>query len=217
MNKIHLITTCTKQKNGEPGKTIFPGNCYDLNSAFIEWGKLVQERYSEGRDVKNVRELYKGQHWNTALNICSMSDRVCLWVVSAGLGLRHSSEPGVPYEASFSSIGKCSPDLWRLLCKAPVLPGQFTSLRSLFFAFPRDLFVVAASPSYLRAIEDDLADAALQLLEPRHQLRIASTASYKGRLKPYIDVANISMMQDLKANMTTLNINHAEVIVNSLL
>lgn len=213
MSIIHLITTCSKSKNGSIGDTIFPYDHQDINIAFQQWKRCLLKRYIQGNDTKETLHLYRGQHWDTAKRIAETHDNICLWIVSAGLGLRHSSDPSIPYEASFTQVRKKSADLWNLLTTNPILPGRISSLEELMRLHTHDAFVVAASPIYLNAIENDLARGLCHLSEPEKKVTITTTASYDGQLKPFVTYGNSGMMKKLKSNMTTLNIKHAESLL----
>lgn len=182
--------------------------------AFQHWKKILLERFSQGNDIKETGYLYRGQHWNTAKRISKKHGNISLWIISAGLGLRHSSDLSIPYEASFTQIGKKSPDLWSLLIADPILPGRMPSLEELMRLHKQDVFVVAASPVYLKAVEHDLAKGLCHLAEPNKQFTITSTASYDGLLKPFVKYGSIEMMKVLNSNMTTLNIKHAESLID---
>lgn len=82
--------------------------------------------------VTETQNLYRGAHWNTALKISKSRPDISLWVISAGIGLRHSSDPAVSYEASFTGMSRKSASLWELLINNPILPGCSPSLE----AFP---------------------------------------------------------------------------------
>jgi hypothetical protein len=73
--------------------------------------------------------------------------------------------------------------IWGMLTSDPVLPGKVTSLAELLSLYRHDSFVIAASPVYLNAVEDDLLKGMAYLTCPREQLKIASSASYNGRLR----------------------------------
>lgn len=79
-----------------------------------------------------------------------------------------------------------------------------------------DIFIIAASPVYLNAVEEDLVKGVAYLPCPRKQLKIASSASYNGRLREYVRCGGSRMMKDLNANMTTLNIKHAGMLIHEL-
>ncbi|MBL5885579.1 hypothetical protein I7V28_18905 [Lelliottia amnigena] len=166
--------------------------------------------------MTNASSLYRGAHWQTALDICHLHPEVSLWVISAGIGLRHSSDPALPYEASFSTMGKMATRMWDLHTRNPILPGRMSSLSELLSTCNNDRFVLAASPLYLNAVEQDLLEGIRHLNVPFSQVTIATTKAYTGCLLPYVRCANHKMMAELGANMTTLNIKHAKRLVASL-
>lgn len=177
----------------------------------------MQSRFATGDDeITETQYIYRGAHWNTAKSIAASHSRICLWVISAGLGLRHSSDPAIPYDATFTKIGKKSASIWGMLTSDPVLPGKVTSLAELLSLYRHDIFVIAASPVYLNAVEDDLIKGIAYLTCPREQLRIASSASYNGRLRVYVRYGGSRMMKDLNSNMTTLNIKHAGMLIHEM-
>jgi hypothetical protein len=213
MVNIHLITTCAKSKNGDVKDSIFPNDIIDIRQAFSEWSLMVRHRYQQRKDITEAKNLYRGAHWKTALEISNHFPNVSLWVISAGLGLRHSSDPTMPYEASFSFMPHDSSDVWALHIREPILPGRICSLSELLGTHNADRFVLAASPLYLKAIEHDLLDGINKLSDPFTQVTIATTKAYAGNLLPYVKCTNQSMMSELGANMTTLNIKHAKRIL----
>ena len=104
----------------------------------------------------------------------------------------------------------------RMLTSDPILPGKVPSLAELFSMYRHDIFIIAASPVYLNAVEDDLVKGVAYLPCPIKQLKIASSAAYNGRLKEYVRCGGTRMMKDLNANMTTLNIKHAGMLIHEL-
>ena len=111
--------------------------------------------------------LYTGQHWSRAAAAAARNGAE-MWVISAGLGLLHVSDPVVPYEATFSSMPFCHRTHWERLTTRPPAERRCTSLRTLMQAKPDDRFVVAASPVYLRAVESDLLAGRGELTTPEH-------------------------------------------------
>lgn len=177
----------------------------------------MQSRFATGDDeITETQYIYRGAHWNTAKSIAASHSRISLWVISAGLGLRHSSDPAIPYDATFTKIGKKSASIWGMLTSDPVLPGKVPSLADLLSLYRHDIFVIAASPVYMSAVEDDLIKGVAHLTCPREQLRIASSASYNGRLREYVRYGGSRMMKDLNSNMTTLNIKHAGMLIHEM-
>ena len=72
---------------------------------------------------------------------------------------------------------------------------------------PHDRFIVAASPAYLQAVEDDLYAGR------EAQLKIVSSKGYRGRLRESLTLTSAAMMKTLNTNMTGLNISHAVTLL----
>lgn len=77
---------------------------------------------------------------------------------------------------------------------------------------PHDRFIVAASPVYLRAVEEDLRAGRDELASPE-QLTIVTSKGYQGCLGNCITLSSAAMMKELNTNMTGLNISHAVSIL----
>lgn len=157
-------------------------------------------------------ELYTGQHWQRAVTAAE-SAGAGLWVLSAGLGLLHISDPVVPYEATFSSMPFSHRTLWSHLTASPPGERRCASLQRLMQERPHDRFIVAASPLYLQAVEDDLCAGRDELASPE-QLTVVTSKGYQGRLTGSVALSSASMMKELNTNMTGLNISHAVNILN---
>lgn len=208
---VHLIVTCTRRKTVPAGETVFPDE-RDVESAYGLWlERLAQARC--GSPPLTAGELYTGQHWSRAAAAAARNGAE-MWVISAGLGLLHVSDPVVPYEATFSSMSFSHRRLWESLTTRPPAERHSASLRTLMQARPDDRFVVAASPVYLRAVEDDLCSARQALRSPRH-LTIVTTKGYQGPLSDSIRFASAGMMKSLNTNMTGLNLCYALQILET--
>ena len=158
-------------------------------------------------------ELYTGQHWQRAVTATQCADAE-LWVLSAGLGLLHISDPVVPYEATFSSMPFSHCTLWSLLTASPPGERRCASLQALMQERPHDRFIVAASPVYLRAVEEDLR-AGSEALFSSEQLTIVTSKAWQRKLNGQIHVTNAGMMKELNTNMTGLNISFAARLLQS--
>lgn len=156
-------------------------------------------------------ELYTGQHWQRAVTAAKCTGAE-LWVLSAGLGLLHLSDPVVPYEATFSSMSFSHRTMWSLLTATPPSVRRFASLQALMQERPHDRFIVAVSPLYLQAVEDDLCAGRDELASPE-QLTIVTSKGYQGRLYKSITLSSASMMKELNTNMTGLNLSYAVKIL----
>lgn len=202
---IHLIVTCTRRKTVPAGDALFPDE-RDAGMAYVVWlERLAQAR--RGSPPMTAGELYTGQHWSRAAAAAARNGAE-MWVISAGLGLLHISDPVVPYEASFSSMPFCHRTHWERLTTRPPSERQCTSLKTLMQARPDDRFVVAASPLYLRAVESDLLAGMKALCNPE-QLAVVTSKGYQGSLKGNTMYTSADMMKALNTNMTGLNISYA--------
>lgn len=202
---IHLIVTCTRRKTVPAGDALFPDE-RDAGMAYGVWlERLAQAR--RGSPPMTAGELYTGQHWSRAAAAAARNGAE-MWVISAGLGLLHISDPVVPYEASFSSMPFCHRTHWERLTTRPPSERKCTSLKTLMQARPDDRFVVAASPLYLRAVESDLLAGMKALCNPE-QLAVVTSKGYQGSLKGNTMYTSADMMKALNTNMTGLNISYA--------
>ncbi|EOG1818974.1 DUF6884 domain-containing protein [Enterobacter hormaechei] len=167
--------------------------------------RLAQAR--RGSPAMTAGELYTGQHWSRAAAAAARNGAE-MWVISAGLGLLHVSDPVVPYEATFSSMPFCHRTHWERLTTRPPAERRCASLKTLMQAGPDDRFVVAASPVYLRAVESDLL-AGRDVLSAPEQLQIVTSKGYQGSLKDSVQYTSAGMMKMLNTNMTGLNVSYA--------
>lgn len=202
---VHLIVTCTRRKTVPAGDALFPDE-RDARRAYGIWlERLAQARL--GSPPMTAGELYTGQHWSRAAAAAARSGAE-MWILSAGLGLLHVSDPVVPYEATFSTMPFCHRTHWERLTTRPPSERLCTSLKTLIQARPDDRFVVAASPVYLRAVESDLLAGMKALCNPE-QLAVVTSKGYQGSLKGNTKYTSADMMKALNTNMTGLNISYA--------
>ncbi|HGY0482201.1 TPA: DUF6884 domain-containing protein [Salmonella enterica subsp. enterica serovar Derby] len=208
---VHLIVTCTRRKTVPAGDAVFPDE-RDVERAYGLWlERLAQAR--RGSPSITAGELYTGQHWSRAAAAAKRTGAE-LWVISAGLGLLHVSDPVVPYEATFSSMPFSHSRLWESLTACPPAERRYASLRTLMQARPDDRFVVAASPVYLRAVEADLL-AGRDTLRTPEQLHVVTSKGYQGGLKDSVRYTSADMMKELNTNMTGLNVSYALQIIGN--
>lgn len=208
---VHLIVTCTRRKTVAAGDAVFPDE-RDVERAYGLWmERLAQAR--RGSPPMNAGELYTGQHWSRAAAAAARSGAE-MWILSAGLGLLHVSDPVVPYEATFSTMPFCHRTHWERLTTRPPSERRCTSLKTLMQARPDDRFVVAASPVYLRAVEADLL-AGRDALRTPEQLQVVTSKGYRGSLKDSVRYTSADMMKELNTNMTGLNVSYALQLIGN--
>lgn len=206
---VHLIVTCTHRKTVPAGDAVFPDE-RDVERAYGLWlERLAQVR--RGSPPLTAGELYTGQHWSRAAAAAARNGAE-MWVISAGLGLLHISDRVVPYEATFSTMQASPRNIWSLLTSSPPTGRRCASLQALMQERPHDRFIVAASPVYLQAVEDDLCAGRGELASPE-QLTIVTSKGYQGRLNKSITFSSASMMKELNTNMTGLNPSYAVKIL----
>lgn len=208
---VHLIVTCTRRKTVAAGDTVFPDE-RDVERANGLWLERLAQAH-QGTSPMTAGELYTGQHWSRA-SAAAARNGAEMWVISAGLGLLHVSDPVVPYEATFSSMPFCHRTHWERLITRPPAERRCTSLRMLMQVRPDDRFVVSASPVYLRTVESDLLAGRNTLCAPE-QLTVITSKGYQGPLKDSVIYTNAGMMKGLNTNMTGLNICYAVKLIGN--
>lgn len=208
-SNLHLIITCTRRKTVAAGSTVFPEE-RDAVCAYEGWMKMLGQALDK-QSFLTAGELYSGQHWQRAV-AAAESTGAELWVLSAGLGLLHITDRVVPYEATFSSMQASPRKIWSLLISSPPTERRCASLQALMQERPHDRFIVAASPVYLQAVEEDLCAGRDELVSAE-QMTIVTSKGYLGCLGNNVTLSSAAMMKELNTNMTGLNISHAVKIL----
>ena len=169
MSRLHLVTACTDRKRGpiSPDLKLRAFGHVRLDDRIREW---IEALGASGYRIP-ARDLYAGEHWVEFIRLIDSlgdADRpVSSWVISAGYGLIPTDAELAPYGASFSagatdavrpSDSTWEPvEWWAALARwdgpAPGLPRTITEL---IHRDPEDVVLVAASPTYLRSIREDL-------------------------------------------------------------
>ncbi|EBU2048084.1 hypothetical protein CTO56_18280 [Salmonella enterica] len=216
-NRLHLITTCTRRKARCAGDTVFPGDQGSLQAAGERWRQLLARAGENPRNVMPAGDLYRGAHWLRARGIASRWPGIELWAMSAGLGLRHHTDPAVAYEATFHAMPFAPATVWDLLTARPPLEGRCASLAELMQRCPDDRFVIAGSPVYISAAAQDILAGAPALRDAAAQLIIVTSQGYHGPLQPYLKRSRADMMAALKSNMTCLNIACAGALIDGMM
>lgn len=204
-----MIVTCTRRKTVDAGVTIFPA-VRDAAKAYETWREILAQACSTSPHM-TAGELYTGQHWKKVTAAVAGSGTE-LWIISAGLGFLHVTDRVVPYEATFALMPFRSRDIWAQLTSRPPTERRCSSLHDLMRARPHDQFVLAASPVYLRAVEEDLS-AGRNELALSDQLTIVTTQGYKGCLREHVTLTSAAMMRDLNTNLTGLNVSYATQLI----
>ncbi|HCA3439684.1 TPA: tgtA5 cluster protein 2 [Salmonella enterica subsp. salamae serovar 35:g,m,s,t:-] len=138
-----------------------------------------------------------------------------LWAISAGLGLRHESDPAIPYESTFHNMKFSSKEAWNALISNPPLPGLCSSIATLMATKSSDIFVIAGSPIYITAVEHDILQYTKDF--SKDNIIIVTSKGYEGPLQKYVVQSHAGLLSELNANMTTLNISYAREIIHRIL
>lgn len=214
--RLHLITTCTQRKAGRVEDTVFPGDA-SLDDAFDGWYRLIAQAARRPGRLQETGELYRGAHWLRARGIAARWPGIELWAMSAGLGLRHHTDPAVAYEATFHAMPFAPATVWGSLTARPPLAGRCASLAELMQRCPDDRFVIAGSPVYISAAEQDILAGVPALHDAAAQLIIVTSQGYRGPLQPFLKRSRADMMVTLKSNMTCLNIACAGALIDAMM
>lgn len=202
----HLITSCTKGKHFQCGSraelSIRAGETPE--EAMASWAATI--RRSQSASPVPALSLYTGNHWSTAKEILRTTENLELWVISAGLGFLNSRDLVDVYEATFHNLPFSHRHWWRELTNTFGKERSENSIGTLMEARPTDDYVIAASPVYIAAVEDDILAGVGKLNNPIAQLTVVTSGAYSGGLEPYLIRSESRMMPELSSNMVCLNI-----------
>jgi hypothetical protein len=225
--ELHIIASCSDRKRAPipPGlhlRTV-PAAAPETR-ARLWWNCLWEHPHP----LRPARELYAGDHWSVILELPILATQAGLqphlWVASAGYGLIPADAAIRPYSATFarghvdSVVARAEPrpmsellqHWWRALARETgPASGKPRHIHQLAESTPQAHFLVVASPSYVAALEEDLALAARALRRPEHLLIISSPAPlFKGVLSPHHVPSNAHLQERLGGARQSL---HARV------
>lgn len=218
--KVHLITNCTNlKKSNIQGKITLESLIKKYNSQSIVSAWF--ERLENAEQKVPANEVYAGDHWKVASSI-SIPD-LDLWVLSAGYGLIHSSSYIGSYDATFSKgsensinkTGLSNKEWWERLHQLRNSEGfKCNSLHSLVSTNVDDVFFIAASPDYLRVIQDELKELLLdKKLTNKNLFIISSKHNIDKKLTPYFLESSADFCSTLKGGRVSLNIRLAKYLL----
>lgn len=211
----HLITSCTKGKHSQCGSmpelSIRSGQTPE--EAMSSWAATIKR--SQSASPVPALSLYAGNHWSTAKEILRTTENLELWVISAGLGFLNSRDLVDAYEATFHDLPFSHRQWWRELTNTFGKERTAKSIETLMAARPFDDYVIAASPVYIEATEDDILAGASKLNNHIAQLTVVTSGEYSGLLESYLIRSESRMMRQLSSNMICLNIKLAQYIIGS--
>ncbi len=226
---LHVIAACADRKRGTPGDTRRL-RAHDHGPKRAE--KWVRALGSVREGHVEAVDLYVGNHWSAARAIPKVAEdagwgRASLWVASAGYGLVQSTEPLVPYAATFGSGHEDSvidPDSsdsteaqsrrwWAALARGRDGAKRIATLAS------RDrnaaiLFV--GSRAYVDAAAEDLVAAAGYLQNPERLVIVTGELPREEALHPHAIVPPARVRGAVKGPLTALHARLASYLVRHL-
>jgi hypothetical protein len=184
---VHVVTSCTDRKKRPVPEPLRLCQVYEtsLQRRLRVWVQRLQAEHGSRTPARN---LYGGEHWTEFLRILERGFRpgtaVQGWVISAGYGLIPVDAPVNSYSASFGrhvgdrvtppGVAWTESEWWSGLAEwnGPSA-GAPRTLAELGGRANGDLILLAASGSYLRAIEPDLR----ALFESKSEVLLFSASS----------------------------------------
>ncbi|PKH01379.1 hypothetical protein CXF72_17050 [Psychromonas sp. MB-3u-54] len=220
--KVNLITNCTNlKKSNIQDKT-------QLNSLVTKFDsqKIVSswlKRLNNALQKFPAKQVYAGDHWKIAKSV--KNPNVELWVLSAGYGLIHSSSMITAYDATFSKesdnsihhTGLSNNEWWRLIHQIrDKVQFGCGSLSSLVKDNGADKFFIAASPAYLKVIEEELLELiSTGKLTTENLFIVSSKCNLNIKLKPFFLESSANFSSTLKGGRVSLNIRLAKHLLEN--
>ena len=218
--KIHLITNCTNLKKTNIHGKIQLRNLIENNSARNIVNSWCEQLENAEQKVP-ANEVYAGDHWKVAKSI--VKPNLELWVLSAGYGLIHNSSKIGSYDATFSSgsensinkTGLTNREWWNTLHERRNSDvSKCESLRSLVSTNTDDVFFIAASPGYLKVIQDELEQLVLEKkLTNENFFIVSSKHNISEQLIPFFLESKADFCSTLKGGRVSLNIRLAKYLL----
>lgn len=218
---VHILVTCANRKTVPPApaltaRTVPSGS---VRARAAEWTSRV--RRADGTAVP-AETLYAGDHWHVARSLLALAEEknltVRLWVCSAGYGLFPADSRIRSYAATFAPnledsvcLGETaaadSAAWWASLARWPgPAPGTPRSVASIANEHPNSGILIAASPSYLAAMCEDIT-AAASGLRSADQLAIFSAGGTDcSALAPHLVPCSARLQPRLGGALGSLNV-----------
>jgi hypothetical protein len=210
---LHIVASCADRKKHPAAVRLRDVRGASVAARFSAWRNAIRD--AEGPRAR-AEELYQGGYWSIVRELPRLAERMNwsskLWVASAGYGVVSGDKQLVSYSATFSAghedsvstVGEANAakKWWR--CATASKGGLGISLSSLTKDDPKATVLVVASPSYVDAMEDDLAAAAghvrnrgavliVSSREPSHEALSSSWVPSTGSLQGSLGGALVSL------------------------
>ncbi|AOW76231.1 hypothetical protein A3Q34_04785 [Colwellia sp. PAMC 20917] len=190
------------------------GNSQTIINSWWEQLKNAEQKVS-------ADEVYAGDHWKVATSM--ITPNLDLWVLSAGYGLIHSSSKIGSYDATFSNgsensinkTGLTNNEWWKALHQIRSSERfKCHSLHSLVSTHTDDVFIIAASPDYVRVIQDELKQLVSEKkLTNKNFFIVSSINNINKTLTPYLLESKADFCSTLKGGRVSLNIRLAKYLL----
>lgn len=198
---LNIIVSCTDRKRLTVPVRLRARAIGDLpiKQRFERWW----ERLSDAREQSvPAQDLYMGDHWQICRSLPAVARakgfRPKLWVTSAGYGLVAADAFLHPYSATFAAgqldtvvnAAEGSDGLrkwWSLLAGRPgPLKGAPRTLAEVVRSAPRCHVLLVCSPTYVKALADDLVEAVDQMVDRDQFLIVTSPTSVSSTLQEQV-------------------------------
>jgi hypothetical protein len=198
---LNIVVSCTDRKRlSVPlGLRLRAIRDMPLRQRFERWW----DRLSGAREQSvQAQDLYMGDHWHVCRSLPAMAEakgfRPKLWIASAGYGLVAADALLRPYSATFTTG---QPDAvataaegpqglrnwWSLLAgRRGPLRGAPRSLADVVRSAPSCHVLLVCSPTYVKALSDDLGEAVDEMANRDRFLIVTSTASLSPKLQEQV-------------------------------
>ena len=235
MKPINVVVTCTKRKRLLPadGLKMRDVQADHLDVAFEEWRWRLERSDAE---TLTARHLYSGDHWSVVQSLeekaYASGIKPTIWVCSAGYGLIAIDAAIKPYSATFSANHPDTVCRWRPSANARGRnglawwdrlqawtgpePESPRSISALAKSSPEIPLLVVASNNYIKAIGQDLKQAA-GCLEDSDLLSVISTGTKSLRgLDANLILSSSSLQRTMGGSLISLNVRLARAILSGI-
>jgi hypothetical protein len=233
---LHIIANCTCRKRAQALdllclRTVPPGT---LEERARSWCNRL--KHPSDKSIR-AEDLYAGDHWAAVQRLQPLAEQAgfkpVIWIISAGYGLVSANTRIHPYSATFSGAhpdtvttfvtdrkprASLLREWWKILTGSRCVTGKGPrSLTGLAESAPRDYYLIVASPDYLLAVGDDLANAVDQYL-CTDRLLIVSSGDGKNEnpLGQFVIPSSARLQSRVGGARASLNARVASLVLNKV-
>jgi hypothetical protein len=233
--EINIVVTCTSRKRLEALPDLQLRSVRlrrDMPDRARFW--IERLRRAHGRSAP-AGEMYCGEHWSVVRSLPPLVTKFGmtpkLWISSAGYGLITPESRIHSYNATFSTTEEDSvtaalpvgsrrhaaQQWWTALTRweGPI-PESGRTITAIARAHPQSPLLIVASQSYLDAMELDIREAALALVDRRLLLIVSSAYPRTGALKDCILPSDARLQSLLGGTRASLNVRVAQLLLKEV-